>query len=154
ARSMGAPGLALIELEEADRTGVGVAVARPQLIELYCDTGEPEKAQEVMSRGGLDDAALESEPGASAARQARVNFLLGFYESAARLWEDRGTSRLRFDRALRALSGTTTIIHGQPKAGTVMLLELPGKIDLQAAWEYDLGLCQLESGRPDLAAAP
>jgi hypothetical protein len=153
-RSRGAPGLAEVELEEADRTGVGAALARSELVDLYCDTGEPEKAQEVLSRGTLEDTALGGEPGAAAAQQARVNVLLGFYESAARFWEDQAINRLRFDRGLRALSGTATMIRGQPKAATALMLELPGKIDLQAAWEYDLGMCLLEAGRPDLASAP
>jgi hypothetical protein len=154
ARSRGAPGLALVDLEEADRTGVAPAIARSQLVDLYCDTGEPEKAQEVLSRGALEDTALENEPGGAAARQARVNFLLGFYESAARLWADQAINRIRFDRGLRALSGTATMIRGQPKAATELLLELPGKVEVQAAWEYELGLCMLEAGRPDLSAPP
>jgi hypothetical protein len=154
ARSRGVPGLALVELEEAERTGLRPAVTRPQLVDLYCDTGQPEKAQELLSTGALEDTAVDGAPGGAAARQGRVNFLLGFYESAARLWQDPAISRLRFDRSLRSLTATSWMIRGQPKFATQMMLELPGRVELQAAWEYDLGLCLLESGRPDLAAGP
>jgi tetratricopeptide (TPR) repeat protein len=154
ARSRGAPGLALVELEEADRTGLSPAVAKPQLVDLYGDTGQPEKAQELLGTSPLEDTAIDSAPGSAAARQARVNYLLGFYESAARLWQDTAITRLRFDRALRALNHTVTLIRGQPDAATRLVLELPGRVELQAAWEYDLGLCLLEAGRPDLAAGP
>jgi tetratricopeptide (TPR) repeat protein len=154
ARSRGAPGLAIIELEEADRTGLSPAIARPQLVDLYCDTGQPEKAQELLGSSPMEDTTLDSAPGAAAARQARVNYLLGFYESAERLWQDQAITRLRFDRAVRALNHTVTLIRGQPDAATRLVLEIPGRVELQAAWEYDLGLCLLEGGRPDLAAGP
>jgi tetratricopeptide (TPR) repeat protein len=124
------------------------------LIDLYCDTGQPEKAQELLGSSPLEDTAVDNAPGSAAARQARVNYLLGFYESAARLWQDTAISRLRFDRALRALNHIVTLIRGQPDAATRLVLELPGRVELQAAWEYDLGLCLLEAGRPDLAAGP
>jgi tetratricopeptide (TPR) repeat protein len=153
ARGRGAPGLALIELEEAERTGVNPAFVRPQLIDLYCDTGQPEKALDLLNSGNLEDTQA-TEPGASAARQARVNFLLGYYEGAARLWEDMAITRLRHDRALRALVGGSALLQGQPKFATSRWLEIPGKIGIQASWEFDLGMCLLEWGHPDLAAAP
>jgi tetratricopeptide (TPR) repeat protein len=154
ARSRGAPGLAMVELEEADRTGLSPAIARPQLVDLYCDTGQPEKAQELLGSSPMEDTTLDSAPGAAAARQARVNYLLGFYESAERLWQDQAITRLRFDRAVRALNQTVTLIRGQPDAATRTVLEIPGRVELQAAWEYDLGLSLLEGGRPDLAGGP
>jgi tetratricopeptide (TPR) repeat protein len=154
ARSRGALGLALVELEEADRTGLSPAVVRPQLVDLYCDTGQPEKAQEMLASSPLEDSMLDGAPGVAAARQARVNYLLGFYESAAHLWQDTSISRLRVDRGLRGLNHTVALIRGQPDGATKLLLELPGRVELQAAWEYELGLCLLEAGRPDLAAGP
>jgi tetratricopeptide (TPR) repeat protein len=153
ARSQGAPGLALVELEEAERTGVSPAIVRPQLIDLYGDTGQPEKSQDLINTGNIEDPSLETEPGAAAARQARVNFLLGFYEAAAQLWEDRAILRLRQDEGMRALGAGTGLLHGQAKAATTLLLEIPAKVGLQAAWQYDLGICELETGRPDRAAA-
>jgi tetratricopeptide (TPR) repeat protein len=153
ARSRGAPGQALVELEEAERTGVSPAVVRPQLVDLYCDTGQPEKAQDLISSGNLEDPSLESEPGAAASRQARVNFLLGFYESAATLWEDRAILRLRQVQGVRALNAGTALLHGQAKTATTLFLEIPNKVALHASWLYDLGLCELEGGRPDRAAA-
>ncbi|HMB04654.1 MAG TPA: hypothetical protein VKP69_13050, partial [Isosphaeraceae bacterium] len=58
ARSQGAPGLALLELEEADRSGINPALVRPQLLDLYCDTGQPERAVELLSSGNVEDPAL------------------------------------------------------------------------------------------------
>jgi hypothetical protein len=152
ARSRGAPGLALAELEEADRTGVRPAQVRPQLVDLYCDTGQPDKALDLLNNGSIDEASLETEPGAAAARQARVNFLLGYYEVAEQLWRDRAITRLRHERAMRALIAGASLLHGQAKSSTSLLLDIPGKIALQASWEFDVALCQLEWGRPDLAA--
>src|SRR5262249_45511083 len=54
ARSQGAPGLALAELEEAERTGVSPAIVRPQLVDLYCDTGQPEKAHDLLNTGNVE----------------------------------------------------------------------------------------------------
>ncbi len=153
ARSRGAPGLALVELEEAERTGVSPTIVRPQLIDLYGDTGQPEKAQDLINTGNIEDASLESEPGAGAARQARVNFLLGFYEPAGQLWEDRAILRLRQDEGMRALAAGSGLLHGQAKPATTLFLEIPGKIGLQASWQYELGICELEAGKPDQAAA-
>jgi hypothetical protein len=154
ARNQGAPALALVELEEAERTGVSPAVVRPQLVDLYCDTGQPDKALELLGSGNVDDPSLGAEPGMAAARHARVHFLLGYYDYAARLWEDRAIPQLRYERSGRVLIAAQAFLRGQVKPATSSLLEVPGKIAQQAAWELELALCRLESGRPDLAAEP
>ena len=154
ARGAGAPGIALAELEEAERTGVSPAIVRPQLVDLYCDTGQPEKALELLNTGNVEDPSLGSEPGAAAYRQAKVNFLLGNYEYAAQLWESRAIMQLRYERSGRALTAALALVRGQANTAISMFLDMPGKIGLQATWEYDLALCRLESGRPALAAEP
>ena len=146
------PGLAIQELEEADRTGLSPAVVKPMLIDLYCDTGQPDKAAGLLSIGGAEDMAQGGEPGSSAERHARVYHLLGNYEDAAILWEKRAIPQVRFDRTSRALGQLQTFLRGEPKAAVISLLSIPQKIATQAAWEFDLALCRLESGMPDLAA--
>ena len=74
-------------------------------------------------------------------------------KSAAQLWEDRAILRLRQDEGMRALAAGSALLHGQAKTATTLFLEIPGKVGLQASWQYDLGICELEAGRPDRAAA-
>ncbi len=62
ALNQGMPGLAIQELEEALQTGIGPAAVKPLLCDLYCDTGQPEKALELISGGNINDPALGSEP--------------------------------------------------------------------------------------------
>ncbi len=130
------------------------AVVQPQLIDLYCDTGQPEKALELIGTGNFDNPTLGTEPGVSAARQARVYYLLGYYENAAQLLGERAIPHLRHDRGARALLAGQGMIHGQAKSTVSLLLDLPGKLNQQASWELELGLCRLEQGKPELAAEP
>jgi tetratricopeptide (TPR) repeat protein len=154
ARQEGAPGLALLELEEAERTGVSPNLVRPQLVDLYCDSGQPDKALEMISAGNVDDPTLGTEPGVSAFRQGQVYFLLGNYENSAKLWGDRAIPQLRYDRSGRALIAGTSFLRGQIKPAMSIYLNLPTSIAQQASWAYDLGLCWLESGNPDRAVEP
>lgn len=148
----GAPGLAIQELEEADRTNLSPALVKPQLLDLYSDTGQPEKAAEVLGAGSPDDPSLGGEPGLAALRQGQVYFLLGNYEDASLLWDKRAIQQLRFDRSERALSQLQTFLRGIPKPSVNTLVTIPSKLATQASWEYDLGLCLLEAGAPELAA--
>src|SRR5262249_51706157 len=105
ARNQGAVGLAIDKLAEAERQSVSLAVVKPQLVDLYCMTGQPDKALDLLSVGTVEDPNLGSEPGAPAYRQGMVYFLLGNYLSAASLWQDRAIPRIRFYRSERALAG-------------------------------------------------
>ncbi len=151
--SQGAPGLAIHELEEAERTATNPAQVKPLLLDLYCDTGQPEKAVEMLSSGTIDDPSLGAEPGASAMRQGRVYFLLGNAEYSGTLWSKYAIPRLRADRALRALEATRLLLRGEGRATSGTLLEVPGKVSQQADWEFEAGLCRLEGGFPAEAAA-
>ena len=51
------------ELEEADRTNISPALVKPRLIDLYCDTGQPDKALELLNTVDPDDPGLGVEPG-------------------------------------------------------------------------------------------
>ena len=88
----------------------------------------------------------------SALRQGRVYFLLGNYEYAASLWQERAIPQLRLQRGYSALSAGQLLFKGEAKSAISTLLEIPGKLSMQASWEFDLALCRLESGLPDLAA--
>jgi tetratricopeptide (TPR) repeat protein len=150
--TQGMPGLAIKELEEAERTGTNPAQVKPQLLDLYCDTGQPEKALEMLTGGQIEDPNFGTEAGVSPMRQGRSYFLLGNYEYAATLWEKYAIPRLRYERSSRALSASQTFVRGELTPATRTLLEIPDKIAMQAMWEYDAGLCRLEEGIPELAA--
>jgi tetratricopeptide (TPR) repeat protein len=152
ARSQGAPGLALAELEEADRGNMGPAVVKPQLVDLYCNTGQPDKALELLTMGAADDPNLGMEPGMSFFRQGQVYLLLGNYLSAASLWQERAIPRLRYDRSMRALSSAQVFGHGDMVGVVNNQLMMPTLLSRQAIWEFELGQCLLESGAPDRAA--
>ncbi len=88
----------------------------------------------------------------SALRQGMVYFLLGNYLSAATLWQDRAIPKVRFDRSSRVLSAGAAFVRGETMQATNTFLALPGTLNTQASWEYDLALCQLEGGLPEEAA--
>jgi tetratricopeptide (TPR) repeat protein len=152
AMSQGAPGMAIAQLADANTSNISPALVKPQLVDLYCHTGQADKALELLSVGAVDDPNLGSQPGASALRQGMVYFLLGNYLSAATLWQDRAIPRLRYDRSNRVLSAAATFVRGEMIPATNALMAVPGSLSQQASWEYDLAICKLEGGLPEEAA--
>src|SRR5262249_4245916 len=153
ALKQGAPGFAIQELEEALQTNVNPAAVKPQLIDLYCDTGQPEKALELLgTSSSIDDATLGFDPGVPALRQARVYLLLGNYEFAATLLGKHSVPQIRHERSFKAQGASLGLIHGELKSATSTFLSLPGKLSTQAVWENELGFCRLEAGQPTQAA--
>jgi tetratricopeptide (TPR) repeat protein len=152
ARNQGAPGLAIGELEEANRGNMSPMIIKPQLVDLFLLTGQPDRAVELLSTGASEDPNLGIEPGASFMRQGQVYFLLGNYTTAAHLWRERAIPRLRFDRSMRALSMGQVLTRGDLTHATNINLILPSLVNRQGYWEYELALCLLESGSPDGAA--
>ena len=152
ARNQGAPGLAIGELEEANRGNMSPMIVKPQLVDLFCFTGQPDRAVELLAMGASEDPNLGTEPGTSFIRQGQVYFLLGNYTTAAHLWQERAIPRLRFDRSMRALSMAQLLARGELTVATNINLILPNLVNRQAYWEYELALCLLESGSPDGAA--
>jgi tetratricopeptide (TPR) repeat protein len=150
--SQGAAGKAIALLAEAERTNVSPAVVKPRLIDLYCNTGQPDKALELLAVGAIDDPNLGSEPGSAALRQGRVYFLLGNYLSTVSLWKDRAIPRVRFDRSSRVLSASSSLTHGEAVQATNLFVALPSTLNQQASWEFDLAMCSLEAGMPEDAA--
>jgi tetratricopeptide (TPR) repeat protein len=152
ARQRGAAGLAITKFAEAERSGISLAAVKPRLIDLYCMTGQPDKALDLLSVGSVDDPNLGTEPGTAAYRQGLVYYLLGNYLSTASLWQERSIPRIRFHRSERALDAGRFLSHGEAMVTTNLLLALPGTLNQQATWEYDQAICQLEAGLPEEAA--
>jgi tetratricopeptide (TPR) repeat protein len=152
ARQQGLVGMAITKLADAETSGDSVSVVKPQLLDLYCLTGQPEKALELLAVGSIGDPNLGTEPGVATYRQGLVYFLLGNYMSTASLWEQRSIPALRMDRSSRALSAGRSFIHGEAMGANNMLQGISTSLAQQATWEFDLAMCQLEGGRPDEAA--
>jgi tetratricopeptide (TPR) repeat protein len=148
----GAVGLAITQFAKAERESVSLALVKPQLIDLYCLTGQPDKALDLLSVGTLEDAYLGTEPGAAYYRQGLVYYLLGNYLSSASLWQDRALPRVRFHRNEVVMAAGRNLVHGEGIMATTQFLGLPGTLGQQASWEYDLAICQLEAGLPEAAA--
>lgn len=151
AMNQGAPGLAIIEFEEADRANMAPMIVKPQLIDLYNATGQPDRALDQLSEGGADDFD-QHDPGGSRFRQGQVYLQLGNYASTATLWRDQAIPRLAFARSLTALGAGQKLLMGQPIAATSDDLSLPGMVDREAVWEFQLGRTFLEGGDPTQAA--
>jgi tetratricopeptide (TPR) repeat protein len=152
ALSNGGAGKAIAMFADMERSNVSPAVVKPRLIDLYCNTGQPDKALELLSVGAIDDPNLGAEPGSGALRQGRVYFLLGNYISASTLWRERAIPRIRYERSNRVIGAGTILSRGQAMQAVDTLLTLPGTLSQQASWEYDLAMCDLEAGLPDEAA--
>ena len=152
ALSQGGAGRAIALFADAERNNVSPAVVKPRLIDLYCNTGQPDKALELLAVGAIDDPNLGSEPGSGALRQGRVYYLLGNYLSAVSLWKDRAIPRVRHDRSNRALAASSSLTRGEAVQATNLFLALPSTLNQQASWEFDLAMCNLEAGLPDDAA--
>jgi tetratricopeptide (TPR) repeat protein len=150
--SQGAPGWAIQQLADAHLSSLSPALVKPQLVDLYCHTGQADKALELLAVGAIDDPNLGAQPGTSALRQGMVYFLLGNYLSAATLWQDRAIPRVRFDRSNRVLTAGSALVRGEAMQATNTFLALPSTLTQQASWEYDLALCKLEGGVPEEAA--
>lgn len=152
ALSQGMPGLAIRELEQAERTGANPAQVKPQLLDLYCDIGQPDKAVELLSTGSIGDPVFGVEPGLSEIRQGRAYSLLGNPDYAATLWEKYSIPKARNERTTEVLMASQAMLRGETKGATGVFLEIPGKIAQQATWQFESGLARLEGGTPELAS--
>ncbi len=148
ALSRGAAGRAISLLADAERNNLSPAVVKPRLIDLYCNTGQPDKALELLSVGAIDDPNLGTEPGSGALRQGRVYYLLGNYLSAASLWRDRAMPRVRMERSNRSLNAASLLTRGEAVQATDIFLTIPATLAQQSSWEFDLAMCALEAGIP------
>jgi tetratricopeptide (TPR) repeat protein len=153
AMSQGAPGIALQELSEAEQIGLSQGPAHAQLIDLYCQVGQADKAFELLGESGnVEDPALNTGPGTASYRQGLVYFLIGNYNFAALMWRDRAIRQLRDSQGMQALEATRSFLRGLVREAAQSIQELPGNVGNQAVWEAELGLCLLEAGKPAEAA--
>ncbi len=100
-------------------------VVKPQLVDLYCTTGQPDKALELLGLGSVEDPSLGSEPGAAAFRQGLVYMLLGNYMSTDTLWSQRSIPRVRFQRTGQLLDAGLLAVRGNAMHGNQYLLDVP-----------------------------
>ena len=147
-RQAGAPGLAIRDLDEAEQAGGNTATIRPALVDLYCDTGQPDKALDLVGTLAVDDPSLSTGIGTATHRQGKVYFLLGNYDNAVSLWRDKSIVQVRTQRSLQAPAATQLLLRGEPVAATRMFTEIPEKIETQAAWEFEMASAALEGGLP------
>ncbi|GIW87517.1 MAG: hypothetical protein KatS3mg108_1841 [Isosphaeraceae bacterium] len=152
--SAGFPGLALEELLAAENLGISPAAVRWSLVDLYCQTGQPDKAYDLLEATGIGDPSLSTGPGTAAYRQGLVNLLLGYHTYAANYWENYALPPVRQAAVGQALEAAIGVLRGEPVAATRTVLDItgvpgsPGYLDNEAQWEAELGLCLLEAGIP------
>ena len=151
ALSQGAAGLAITELEDAHRSNLSPTVVKPQLLDLYCSTGQPERALEVIAPTGATDPSL-GDAALAPFRQGLVYKLMGNYSYTAMLWQSQALPRLAYDRTSKALN-----LLGRMRQGDLIAVvndgeSIPGMVSRQASWEFDLAQCLLEWGEPEKAA--
>ena len=147
----GMTGLAIRYFEEAEASGIGLASVRTRLIDLFCETGQPDRAIDYLSSPEADPSAV---PGAAQFRQGRVYFLMGDYRTAINLWGTLALPQLRSSRTQDAFDIVKLLLQGEPMAAAQTGLELPSRTDQQANWEYLLGQAMLEQGIPAQAGEP
>jgi tetratricopeptide (TPR) repeat protein len=147
AMAMGMPGYAIAKLEQAEEQGMNLATVKWQLVDLYTQVGLPDKTFELVTN--LDDPGLYTGPGTPAHRQATDSFLIGDYTHAKDLWR-RALSQLRGTEAMQAMAAARSLIQGEAKGATATFREVPGLVNEEATWEYELGLCLLEAGNPEI----
>jgi hypothetical protein len=150
----GFPGIAIEELLAAENAGVSLALVRWNLLDLYCQTGQPEKAYELLESTTVNDPSLSTGPGTAAYRQGLVNLLLGNYDLASVYWQLHALPPIRAMQSFQTINAARSLLRGQPITATRSLLEVAGTpaalglIESQAQWEAELGFCLLESGVP------
>lgn len=143
----GAPGLAIQKLEDAEASGIDLPTVKWRLVDLLCDTGQPDRALPYLDNIG-NDPNLATGPGTDSFRQARVYFLLGDHKTAAQLWGPVSIEALRGARANAAIQSALMLLRGDPANATRVAMDVPNQLAQQAEWEYILGLALLEGGRP------
>ncbi len=148
----GLVGQAITKLEEAQLAGTNPQAVNPRLLDQYCRIGQPDRALDLIS-GENDDPNLSTGAGTSAYRNGMVSYLIGNSQVAAFRWQRTAIPQVQSEQLGMGLTAGVSVTRGDIKAATNAFLELPNKVNNQASWEFDLGMCLLEGGQsPDLAA--
>ena len=154
AQSNGFTGIAIHELEDAESQGVSADQVLASIVNLYIRTGQPDRANEKLGGRPLQDRALYSGPGTPEFLNGLVNMLLGFYDNTVTFWRDKAIMQVRLSQGTQGLDVARRLLVGMPQAAVQTTLELTGQpgqtglVETEAAWEFDLALCLLESGDP------
>jgi hypothetical protein len=159
ASQRGYPAMAIGFLLDAENAGFNLAQLRYALVDLYCQTGQPDKAFDLLEGTTANDESLGldgSSPGLKMARagyrNGLVNLLIGNYPIAASYWGVYTLPFIRSTESQQTISAAREMLRGQPVPALRAILEVsgtpeqPGLIDTYAEWETELGLCQLEAG--------
>jgi len=155
AQQRGMIGLAIDELGDVEKQGVDPRQVKARLVDLLCQAGRADKAQELL--GGvqqqLNDPALETEPGMALYRQARVQLLLGNYGVAEQIYL-QAIYQLKSVTTRNVLeTASTGTLQGNLKLATRVAMGIPNLLATETTWEFELGLILLESGQPKASAA-
>ncbi|MDG3003203.1 tetratricopeptide repeat protein [Paludisphaera mucosa] len=151
ALSQGAAGLAITQFEDANRSNLSPTVVKPRLLDLYCSTGQPERALEVIAPSGAADPNL-GDSALAPFRQGLVYKLMGNYSYATMLWQTQAVPRLAFDRTSKAIGIAGRSMRGDLVGAANDGGLIPEQVSRQANWEFDLAQCLLEWGEPERAA--
>jgi hypothetical protein len=129
-------------------------LVKPQLLDLFCITGQPDRALDLWTASASADQVLADSPGTlasagtAAIRQGRVFALLGNYASGISIWTKEAIPQIRVQRTLQAPFATRAQIDGNPLSATRTFLDLPAEVGKQAFLEFEVGMMCLESGQP------
>ena len=159
AQQRGMIGMAIAELKDVEAQGLRPEAVRARLVDLYCQVGQADKAQELVGgpQSSLEDPSLETEPGMGYYRHARIFLLMGDYGSARALYSQAiarlrsNTIRMALDTASSStfpMGGQTGTLQGNFPLATRLAMEMPAQVATEASWESELGLLLLEAGDP------
>ena len=78
---------------------------------------------------------------------------MGNYLSTASLWGERSIPQLRMEpQHPRPVARPRTSSTARPSPASNQFLAIPGNLEQQATWEFDLAICELEADGPTDAA--
>ena len=140
------------ELENAGKEGISPKAVMGRLVELYCETGRPDKTTDQVANVEINDPALGTEPGEGAYRLGLISLLLGDYIKGVALWSQavRQTCEARVFEATDTLA---RMLLGEPSCAAAGALSVPRRVGIESQWLYELGLLSLEGGRLDNESA-
>lgn len=153
----GFPGIAIEILRNAETEGLNPAQAKPILMDLYCQIGQPDEAFNLLEGTTPNDPTLATGPGTAAYRQGLISLLLGYYQQALYYWDGVNVSAIpdiRGQLTGQGLGAARSLLMGDPAAATRGVIDVAGMpgsrglVQTQAQWEAELGLALLELGLP------
>ncbi|HWE40157.1 MAG TPA: hypothetical protein VG406_26635 [Isosphaeraceae bacterium] len=149
---MGMAGHAIRELADAEKEGVPLTAVKAPLVDLYCRTGQPDEAANLISPEP-NDPSLGGQPGESSYRRGLVNLLLGNYTGATQDWQFAAVHQVREAKVMEALRSPLALLAGGPQEAVRLAMEIPQRNAVETRWTYELGLVFLEAGYPEKAGA-